>query len=537
LTQSRNGRSRDAAPVSHAHAEAADPPEQGDGCSSEGGEEVAAGVTSSLPDLLAERFPPLAQYCPNLPTISTPQALFLLLDCLEAFYGGAAGGGKSDALLMAALMYVDVPGYAALLLRRTYAELEKSDGLIPRADAWLSNTDARRIDGGRKWIFPSGARLEFGHVKDEADKHNFQSAAYSFVGFDEATSFSETTYEYIGFSRSRRKMFGRISKVPIRVRSASNPGNVGHLWVKQRFVDPRTRKAGATFIPAKVSDNPGLDTVQYRATMSNLSDALQAQLLEGDWSAFEGAAFSSFGDWNLIDEFPLGDAHSRLEACDYGLNGVAWSLVPTDYDGNIVFYDSIAESNLLPDEVAEIVLGKRKHEGWGFSNTVWADPAIWHRTATRGRFNQPAVLADEFSENGVPLARANNDPRAGYVRLRTLIEPDAERRFPAWHPRAGEYGSPRLFVVKSRCQPLVEQLRAAPLQPIEKPDGGEKIDPAWESRYGHFTAMARYAVMSKPSASVEPTREPTTADERRSAFLRGVNENERRPQSRRYRFA
>src|SRR6266508_6612551 len=112
--------------------------------------------------MLAEQFPPLARYCPNLATISEKQALFLLLDCREAFYGGAAGGGKSDALLMAALQYVDVPGYSALLLRRTYAELEKSDGLIPRADAWLSNTDARRHDGGKLWTFPSGARLEFG---------------------------------------------------------------------------------------------------------------------------------------------------------------------------------------------------------------------------------------------------------------------------------------------------------------------------------------------------------------------------------------
>ena len=82
----------------------------------------------TLPDLLAERFPPLVRYCPNLPTISTPQSLFLLLDGLEAFYGGAAGGGKSDALLMAALMYVDVPGYAALILRRTYGSWRRRTG-------------------------------------------------------------------------------------------------------------------------------------------------------------------------------------------------------------------------------------------------------------------------------------------------------------------------------------------------------------------------------------------------------------------------
>jgi Terminase large subunit, T4likevirus-type, N-terminal len=278
-------------------------------------------VTQQLPDLLAERFPPLARYCPNLPTLSRQQALFLLLDCEEAFYGGSAGGGKSDALLMSALQYVDVPRYSALLLRRTYAELEKSDGLIPRAEEWLARTDARKLDGGKKWLFPSGARLEFGHVQNEADKHNFQSAAYSFVGFDELTSFTESIYDYIGFSRARRLRMGRVAKVPIRVRSASNPGNVGHLWVKQRFVDAATRKPGVVFIPAKVQDNPGLDVEQYRQTMSHLSEALQAQLLEGSWSAFEDMAFAKFGELHLVDDFPLGDAYERFEAMDYGFNG------------------------------------------------------------------------------------------------------------------------------------------------------------------------------------------------------------------------
>jgi hypothetical protein len=423
---------------------------------------------------------------------------------LEAFYGGAAGGGKSDALLMGALQYVDVRGYAALLLRRTYAELQKSDGLIPRADEWLSGTDARRHDGGRLWTFPSGARLEFGHVKDEVDKHNYQSAAYQFIGFDEATSFTESQYDYIGFSRSRRRMFGRVAKVPIRVRAASNPGNVGHLWVKKRLVDPATRKSAAVFIPAKVQDNPGLDVEQYRETMSHLAPALQAQLLEGDWDAFESQALPSFGAPHLVDRFPLASSHERFEAADYGLNGTAWFLVATDYEGNLVFVDSVYEADLLPDQVAALVVGKRKAEGWGFGHRAYMDPSVWHRIGTRNKWGAAAMLADEFADAGVPLVPANNDPRAGYVRLRTLVEPDPERRFPEWHPRRGEYGSPRLFVVERACSQLVEQLRSAPLQPLDKPDAGEKIDPAWESRYAHGCAAARYAVMTRPAPSERP---------------------------------
>jgi Terminase large subunit, T4likevirus-type, N-terminal len=479
--------------------------------------------TPTMPEFLAEKFPALAKYCPNLATISTPQALFLLADQREVFYGGAAGGGKSDALLMAALQYVDVPGYAALLLRRTYAELEKADGLIPRAQEWLAGSDARKLDGGRKWVFPSGARLEFGHVESESDRFRYQSAAYQFIGFDELTSFPESVYDYIGFSRSRRRRMGRVAKVPIRVRSASNPGNVGHGWVKARFVDERRRKRGVVFIPARVADNPGLDVTEYRDTMAHLSEELQSQLLEGNWDVFEGAAFPQFGEPHLVDSFPL-DGWARIEGADYGLNGTAWLLLCSDFDGNLVFADSIAERELLPDEVCRVVLAHRA-AGWGSSHLAYMDPSVWHRIGARDRWGAPAMLADEFRNNGVPLQPANNDPRAGLARLRMLMTPDPQHRFPQWHTRAGEYGAPRLFVVGRRCGSLVEQLKAAPLQPLDKRDGGEIVDPMWESRTGHFVAAARYGCLAPLSAS-EPEEqwEPDPRKRQIMAALKAQND-------------
>lgn len=214
-------------------------------------------------------------------------------------------------------------------------------------------------------------------------------------------------------------------------------------------------------------------------------------------------ALPRFGEANLVQGFPLEESHERLEAMDYGLNGTACALLASDYEGNLVFYDAVSESNRLPDEIAEFVLAKRKG-GWGFGHPAFADPSIWHRTGSRNQWGRPAMLADEFAENGVPVVPANNDPRAGLIRLRTLVEPDQGRRFPLWHPRAGEYGSPRLFIVAPRCPDLVEQLGSAPLQPIELADGGEKIDPEYEGRYAHHVAMARYAVMAKLGASEEP---------------------------------
>ncbi len=192
-----------------------------------------------------------SQYIPHVPT--PPQAAFLLLPQREALYGGAAGGGKSDALLMGALQYADVPGYAALLLRRTFAQLDKADGLVARSHEWLSGTDASWSGVHSRWSFPSGATLEFGHMQYLKDMHNYQGAAYQYVGFDELTQFLSRQFTYL-FSRLRR-LVG--SEVPVRVRSGSNPGGEGHDWVKARYIDDTSAKR--VFLPAMLADNPHLD--------------------------------------------------------------------------------------------------------------------------------------------------------------------------------------------------------------------------------------------------------------------------------------
>ena len=120
-----------------------------------------------------------------------------MLDTEEAFYGGAAGGGKSDCLLMAALQYVDIPDYAAILFRKTYADLTLPGALMDRARDWLSGTDARWKDEEKTWLFPSGASITFGYLENEQDKFRYKSAEFQFCGFDELTQFSETQYTYL----------------------------------------------------------------------------------------------------------------------------------------------------------------------------------------------------------------------------------------------------------------------------------------------------------------------------------------------------
>ena len=218
------------------------------------------------------------EYVPHDPT--PKQAEFLLLDEKEALFGGAAGGGKSDALLMAALQYVDYPGYAAILFRRTFADLALPGALMDRMAEWLAGKNARWHDKSKTWIFPSGATISFGYLEHEKDKFRYQGAEFQFIGFDELTHFTMSQYTYL-FSRLRRL---KGAKVPLRMRTASNPGGVGHEWVKQRFLIEGL-KEHRPFVPSTIDDNPYLDREEYVISLQELDPLTRSQLLSGDWDA------------------------------------------------------------------------------------------------------------------------------------------------------------------------------------------------------------------------------------------------------------
>jgi predicted phage terminase large subunit-like protein len=192
-------------------------------------------------------------------------------------YGGAAGGGKSVALLMAALQYAETPGYNALLIRRTFADLNLPDALIPLSHQWLTRTDARWNGQDHKWTFPSGATLTFGYCESANDVYRYQGAALAYVGWDELTQFPESPYRYL-FSRLRKR---HDLPVPLRVRAGFNPGGIGHDWVKARFIDGQTESR--RFIPAKLEDNPHLDREEYERSLDLLDPVTKAQLRHSDW--------------------------------------------------------------------------------------------------------------------------------------------------------------------------------------------------------------------------------------------------------------
>lgn len=236
------------------------------------------------------------KYIPVKPTKKQLEAL--LREELEIFYGGAVAGGKSEFLLMSALQYVEDPSYSGLLLRDTFPNLIREGSLIPRSHEWLAGTEAKWRGQEKKWIFPSGATLEFGHLEHELDKHKYQSAEFQFIGFDEITSFTESQFTYL-FSRNRRK---KESKVPLRVRATGNPDGPGFSWVKKRWVRPGhpTRP----FIASRLEDNPHIDAETYLDSLSNLDPVLVKKLREGDWEVKEGGSFFDVSKIEILDYLP-----------------------------------------------------------------------------------------------------------------------------------------------------------------------------------------------------------------------------------------
>lgn len=241
-------------------------------------------------------------WIPHGPT--KKQTEFLLDFRREALLGGAAGGGKSDALLMAALQFVDSPGYSAFLFRKTYSDLALRGALMDRAAEWLGPTAAKWKEAEKTWTFPSGATLSFGYLDGPKDKYRYQGMEATFIGVDEASQIRPDDLLYL-FSRLRRV---QGVHVPLRYRLGSNPGGIAHDFLGERFVYPKEPEPNRVFIPALLEDNPYLDTDEYDAALRNLSEVEYAQLRRGQWIKDEsGKVFKR----EYFERFDARDASHR----------------------------------------------------------------------------------------------------------------------------------------------------------------------------------------------------------------------------------
>ena len=271
----------------------------------------------------------------------------------EVLYGGAAGGGKSDALVIEALRQVHIPNYRGLLVRKTFPQLrdliDKSLKYYPQAFPAAKYNGSNHV-----WSFPSGAKIYFGSLNHPKDKVQYQGHEYDFIGVDELTHF---TWEEYSFLMSRNRPSGPGTTVYMR--ATANPGGVGHGWVKARFITPapsgtrivervtvqlpgggqQEMRRTRAYVRATVFDNKKLleNNPEYLATLGSMLEAEKKAFLYGDWNSFSGQVFTEwrndpdhYGDqrWtHVIEPFPVPEHWKIWRGYDFGYSrpfSVGW---------------------------------------------------------------------------------------------------------------------------------------------------------------------------------------------------------------------
>ena len=349
--------------------------------------------------------------------VTRRQRQFIDAQADEVLFGGAAGGGKSYGQLIDALLYaLRYPGSRQLVLRRTLPELEKS--LIRAALSLYPRSLYRYNAAQHVGQFKNRSLIDFGYCDQERDVYRYQSAEYDVIRFDELTHFTESMYLYL-LSRLRG-----ANPFPKSVKSATNPGGVGHQWVKSRFIDigppdavHRTEGGSRLYLPSRVQDNGFLARADpgYVRRLQNLPERERRALLYGDWDLFEGQYFSMWDRRvHVLRPFAIPGHWRRYFTMDYGRDMLAAFWLAVDERGRAVVYREAYRPGLLAGEAAELVRGLTQE-----SISAWyAPPDLWHRHGDTGR-----STADIFAAHGIGLTRAQNDRVQGWYDLAEWLRP------------------------------------------------------------------------------------------------------------------
>jgi hypothetical protein len=356
-----------------------------------------------------------------------PQTAFLGSAAREVFYGGAAAGGKSDAIIAGAGRFADHPLHRAIIFRRTRPQLQE---VIDRARNIYPEIipGAEWIERESRFYLPAGGFIQMGYAEHEDDILKFKTFEYNYIGFDELTSFTERQYTFM-FSRNRSKTLD----LPLQVRSASNPGDIGHEWVFKRFlrnrkpfeiyvehdkqtVGDKTYDVSFTrqFIPAKLSDNPKLpNPEEYIAGILQMGEEGE-MYLHGAWVRLTGTMFKRMP----VEVVPkLKSSNYYVIMCmDYGLNdpsAVYWLVV---YDDNTVdIAGELYANELNLDDLAQLIKDKEKELGLRKPILRVGDPKMFARESDL------QSIATGLGKRGLDLVKANNDRVAGWAQVQRFI--------------------------------------------------------------------------------------------------------------------
>ena len=426
-----------------------------------------------------------------------PQVDFLAAPEKEVLYGGAAGGGKSFAMLVDLLRYASNGNHRALLLRRTLAELtelvDQSRKLYPKAFPGAVFRESKNT-----WSFPSGATALFSYVDKDNDVTRYQGQSFTWIGVDELGQYP-TPYVW-NYLRSRLRTTD--PEIQTYMRASANPGGVGGWWLKKMFVDPtipnepfwatdidsgKVLRYGPNhpehadeplyqrrFIPARLTDNPFLmESGEYEAMLLSLPEVERRRLLEGDWDVADGAAFSEFDrSVHVVEPFEVPYNWPRLRAADYGYSSpscVLWGAV--DWDGNIFIYRELYDKGYTGETLARIINALEENDPLMQISVL--DGACWSKHGTG-----PSI-AESMIRNGVRWIPADKNRIPGKIELHRRLAIDE---------RTDE---PKLKIF-STCTNLIRTLPTIPLSKTNSEDVDTKSD-------DHAYDALRYMCMTRPT--------------------------------------
>ena len=438
-----------------------------------------------------------------------PQTEFLAASEREVLYGGAAGGGKSYAMLVDSLRYCHIADHAAILFRRTNDQLReiinKSKGLYPRAFPGAKWSEQKST-----WTFPSGATIWFTYLDRDDDVLRYQGQAFNWIGFDELTNWP-TPYPW-DYMRSRLRTTN--PELPLCMRATTNPGGPGASWVRKMFIEvgewgqpfdatdietgevltyPKYTQTGEPnprygeplfqrrFIPAKLSDNPYYANGDYYTNLLSLPEAQRRQLLEGDWDVCEGAAFSEFNrNIHVCEPFEIPANWTKFRAADWGFTQPACCLwFAVDFDNNLYVYRELYVNKLNAEEFADRVLDMEEGE---YIRYGVLDASTWNRRGDVG-----PTIAETMIRRGCswrPSDRLPNSRKNGKMEVHRRLKPYFDEEYGVMTARA------KIF---SNCKNLI---RTLPILPLDKHDSEDVDTKADDHAYDAF----RYGCSSRPMA-------------------------------------
>lgn len=351
-------------------------------------------------------------------SVTEKQKKFIDATPAEVLFGGAAGGGKSFGQMVDALLFaIKYPRSRQLILRRTFSELDKS--LIRVALSLYPREIYTHNSSSHTGKFKNGSCIDFGYCATENDVYQYQSAEYDVIRFDELTHFTEAQYVYL-ISRVRG-----ANSYPKQIKSTTNPGGVGHSWVKRRFVDPSPPNVSfigsdgmeRIFIPSFLDDNRFLTESDsgYKARLLALPERERRALLLGDWNIFEGQYFSEFSrERHVIEPFEIPSGWRKYRTLDYGLDRLACLWIAVAPDGVAYVFREYCESG-LPISRAAAAITDRTLKREDIYATL-APPDLWSRGQESGRSK-----ASIFAEFGLSFTKTSNDRESGWLAVKELL--------------------------------------------------------------------------------------------------------------------